>query len=148
MGRSTTESGRCGMPQRNQDHGKLPDGLVEAGLVREPAHDGVGAAEAVQALGGEVSGHDLEARHRPAGEGDADDAVHIGAAVGEIGDLVFGGRNGFDRQHRAVGARVALHAHGAHRKNPAFVDSLGFRSASVHRQRIARPGPGKRMAVQ
>ena len=58
---------------------------VETGVEREPAHDGVGAAQAVEPLGGQVRRHDLEAFDRPAGVGDADDAVHIGAAVDDIG---------------------------------------------------------------
>ena len=58
---------------------------VEARFERQPAHDGIGAAEMVKALRGELRGHDLEAVHGAANVRDADDAIDAGAAVDEIG---------------------------------------------------------------
>ena len=52
--------------------------------MRESPHNGVGAAQAIEPLGGQVCRHDLEASNGLAGVSDADDAVHVCPAVDHI----------------------------------------------------------------
>ena len=145
MGRSTTESGRSAVPNGISTTGNChtwrsnPDSCDKRRTMAS-ARRSRPSRSARQAS--RMGAHLWNARGRAHGH---HHSIHPLIAIHQVRGLFGRGRKIVDRQNRAIGPRIALHAHGSHRQHPLRVAALDRRSpdSAPHRQRMARPGPGR-----